>query len=96
MTNRKVKNKATLTKIDLDLLKPKPYGVSQHGTGGGKRVTTTVNPIRRPVVTSLPDSVGFDADSSNFSEECLDDDGDEASRGFYAARVSTSPASLSL
>ena len=88
--------KSTLTKIDPDTLEPRPYGVSQHGIGGGKRVITTINFTQQPVAT-LPEPVAFDADSSNFSEDCLDgDDDEEASRGFYVTRVSNLLVLLSL
>ena len=93
MARRKLKKKTTLTKIDLDILKNTPYGVSQHGIGSGRRVTTTVNPVERPTANPLQPDISdiFDADPSNFSDGLDNDFSDEeTSRGFYIARVSAS------
>lgn len=93
MGKRKAKVKV-LTKIDPSILKPKPQAISQHAADNGTRVTTAVKPtLRPPVLDPLLDPATFDADVSDFDNECLEDDGDndDISRGYYVSRVRAFP-----
>lgn len=76
MGKRKAKT-GTLTKIDPRILKIKPLAVSQHSTGRGARVTTTVNPVKPPELATPPQGLIFGADPSNFTEDYLGDDGND-------------------
>lgn len=92
MGKRKAKN-STLTKIDPSILKPKMVAVSQYAAHGGARVTTAVNPIRAPPVSSIDPfafDFGFDSHVENEEEDEEDEDEqgeDDVSKKYYVARV---------
>ena len=78
----------TLTKIDPDSLKPKPFATSQHATS--YRGRATLSQVQPPLAPP-PEPTFFNADPLDFvedppGEEDSDDDNDVA-RGYYAASV---------
>jgi hypothetical protein len=89
MGKRKKPN--TLTKIDPNVLKPKPItAVSQHASSSRTRVTVTLNPVLpRLPPTPPPASVTFDADPANLPGEWLDDGetGEDVLKGYFSAKV---------
>ena len=89
MGKRKPRNKTlatTLTKIDPEILKPKPPAVSQHAASNGARVTATINPV-----VQLPppvDSIIFDFDLESIDENPVAYCGEEDHTGaYYVSRV---------
>ena len=91
MGKRKARN-TTLTKIDPRILTPKPVAVSQHAAHDGTRVTTTVNPVCAPPVSSI-EPLAFGSGPGDVDEDLEedsgedDDDDDDISKGYYAAQV---------
>jgi len=80
----------TLTKIDPNIFKLKPLvAVSQYATDDKTRITTSIHPILpSPAPTRLEPPI-FDADPSNFAEECPSDgeNAEEVSKGYFSAKV---------
>jgi hypothetical protein len=89
MGKRKAKYK-TLTNIDPGIFKQKLLAVSHHADDDGRRVTTTINPATP--LEPLPEPDLFDPDIRSCVEEEYREDGagEEASKGYYVARVSLS------
>ena len=97
MGKRKSK-KNTLTKIDLSILKPKPFDISQHASHNGARVTTILNLVRVPPAppTDPPasdlDPAGLNGDfEEEENDEVEGDRGEDVSKGPRAARVCIFP-----
>lgn len=82
--------RATLTKIDPALLKPRVApAVSQHKSSGGERVTTTVNPVQpRTTPVPLQEPALFCADPPNFTKDCLGGEG--ISESYFSTKASSS------
>ena len=83
------KRNDNVTKIDPSTFEQKPFAVSHHAARDGTRVTSVVKPIRKPSTFQEGPPVAFSAATSEFEGDYLEDDcsGDDASRGYYVARV---------
>lgn len=91
MKKRKLRSQnATLTKIDLGSLRPKPFATSHHATGYRGRVTTSLDPVQPPLAPP-PGPEFFDANPLDLTEEHSSDEGidsdDDVARGYYADSV---------